>query len=135
MSSPKTSQPLTSQQHTVGTLVSFNLLLLKGVKKESPAAAGLFPLSSEAGPEVQPQVVRFEYFAHFLTGEGGPPMHHATQSKIVAVPPLTNKRILITRTRHQASDLAAQLENRRSRRGLCRIPSLLTTGMRRAMHG
>jgi uroporphyrinogen-III synthase len=26
------------------------------------------------------------------------------------VPPLTNKRILITRTRHQASDLAAQLE-------------------------
>jgi uroporphyrinogen-III synthase len=32
------------------------------------------------------------------------------QTRIVAVPPLTNKRILITRTRHQASDLAAQLE-------------------------
>jgi uroporphyrinogen-III synthase len=29
---------------------------------------------------------------------------------IIKVPPLTNKRILITRTRHQASDLAAQLE-------------------------
>jgi len=26
------------------------------------------------------------------------------------MPTLTNKRILITRTRHQASDLAAQLE-------------------------
>jgi uroporphyrinogen-III synthase len=33
-----------------------------------------------------------------------------TQPKIVAMLPLTNKRILITRTRHQASDLAAQLE-------------------------
>jgi uroporphyrinogen-III synthase len=33
-----------------------------------------------------------------------------TQPKIVAVLPLTQKRILITRTRHQASDLATQLE-------------------------
>jgi uroporphyrinogen-III synthase len=33
-----------------------------------------------------------------------------TQPKITAVLPLTNKRILITRTRRQASDLAAQLE-------------------------
>jgi uroporphyrinogen-III synthase len=32
------------------------------------------------------------------------------ETKIVGVPPLTNRRILITRTRHQASDLAAQLE-------------------------
>jgi uroporphyrinogen-III synthase len=32
------------------------------------------------------------------------------QPKIVAILPLTNKRILITRTRHQASDLATQLE-------------------------
>jgi uroporphyrinogen-III synthase len=31
-------------------------------------------------------------------------------SRIVSVPSLTNKRILITRTRHQASDLAVQLE-------------------------
>ena len=37
-------------------------------------------------------------------------MQNATWSKIVAMPPLTNKRILITRTRHQASDLATQLE-------------------------
>ena len=37
-------------------------------------------------------------------------MHQATQSKIPSVPPLTNKRILITRTRHQASELATQLE-------------------------
>jgi uroporphyrinogen-III synthase len=37
-------------------------------------------------------------------------MQNATRSRIVAVPPLTHKRILITRTRHQASDLAAQLE-------------------------
>ena len=37
-------------------------------------------------------------------------MQNATRSKIVAMPPLTNKRILITRTRHQASDLATQLE-------------------------
>jgi uroporphyrinogen-III synthase len=33
-----------------------------------------------------------------------------TQPKITAVLPLTNKRILITRTRHQASDLATQLQ-------------------------
>jgi uroporphyrinogen-III synthase len=37
-------------------------------------------------------------------------MENATRSKIATVQPLTNKRILITRTRHQASDLAAQLE-------------------------
>jgi uroporphyrinogen-III synthase len=33
-----------------------------------------------------------------------------TQPKITAVLPLANKRILITRTRHQASELATQLE-------------------------
>ena len=33
-----------------------------------------------------------------------------TQPKIAALLPLTHKRILITRTRHQASDLATQLE-------------------------
>ena len=37
-------------------------------------------------------------------------MEKAIQSKIATVQPLANKRILITRTRHQASDLAAQLE-------------------------
>jgi len=37
-------------------------------------------------------------------------MQAAAQSKIATVQPLTNKRILITRTRHQASDLAARLE-------------------------
>jgi uroporphyrinogen-III synthase len=37
-------------------------------------------------------------------------MRNTTRSRIVAVLPLTNKRILITRTRHQASELAAQLE-------------------------
>ncbi len=37
-------------------------------------------------------------------------MQTKTRSRIIAVPPLTHKRILITRTRHQASDLAAQLE-------------------------
>src|ERR1700690_3223717 len=37
-------------------------------------------------------------------------MENATRSKIATVQPLTNKRILITRASHQASDLAAQLE-------------------------
>ena len=37
-------------------------------------------------------------------------MENTKRSKIATVQPLTNKRILITRTRHQASDLAAQLE-------------------------
>lgn len=37
-------------------------------------------------------------------------MQNTTRSRIVAVQPLTNKRILITRTRHQASELATQLE-------------------------
>jgi uroporphyrinogen-III synthase len=37
-------------------------------------------------------------------------MENAKRSKIATVKPLTNKRILITRTRNQASDLAAQLE-------------------------
>lgn len=37
-------------------------------------------------------------------------MQYSAPSKIATVPPLANRRILITRTRHQASDLAAQLE-------------------------
>jgi uroporphyrinogen-III synthase len=37
-------------------------------------------------------------------------MQPATQSKIATMPLLTNKRVLITRTRHQASELATQLE-------------------------
>jgi uroporphyrinogen-III synthase len=44
-----------------------------------------------------------------------------TQPKIITVPPLTNKRILITRTRHQASELATQLE------ALGAIPILIPT--------
>jgi uroporphyrinogen-III synthase len=39
-----------------------------------------------------------------------PFLSNQSKSRIATVPPLNNKRILITRTRHQASDLAAQLE-------------------------
>jgi hypothetical protein len=63
MSSPKTTQPLATQQHPRGMLVGPNLLSLKQIEKapETPGFLFLRPENSE-------QALYFEYFSRNLFG-------------------------------------------------------------------